>query len=370
MPADLPLDIFLAVSPGLEDALCEEVRERGFSDPRAEPGGVTVTGGWGAVWRANLEVRGASRVLARIDRFPVTHLAQFDKRMRRFAWTDVLRPDTPVRIEASCRRSRIYHEGAVQERVAGALQAAGIPVEPDAGLRIMVRLDKDICTLSVDTSGELLHRRGYKEAVNRAPIRETLAALFLRQCGYRGDEPVLDPMCGSGTFVIEAAEMAAGLPPGRARNFAFERLAGFDPEAWQSMRGAVAARPTEQHFFGSDRDPGAVRMSRANAERAGVAHLATFTDVPVAELERPAGPAGLVIVNPPYGGRIGNRKTLYTVYAALGATLSRRFSGWRVGLITSDAALARATRLPFGEPGPPVDHGGLKVRLWQTRPLR
>ena len=283
----------------------------------------------------------------------------------------MLRPDVPVRVEASCRRSRLYHEGAVAERIERAIgDRLGAPVSPEAAVRVMARIEDNICTLSVDTSGELLHRRGHKEEVNRAPMRETLAALFLRQCGYVGSEPVLDPMCGSGTFVIEAAEIAAGLPPGRSRSFAFEQLAGFDPAAWQAMRAAREPRPTALRFYGSDRDAGAVRMSRANAERAGVSQLTSFQKVPVEALERPDGPPGLVIVNPPYGGRIGNRKSLYAVYAALGATLGRRFSGWRVGLVTSDAALARATRLPFGPPGRPVDHGGLKIRLWQTKPLR
>ena len=128
----------------------------------------------------------------------------------------------------------------------------------------MVRIEDDYCTFSVDTSGEPLHRRGHKEAVGKAPMRETLAALFLRQCGYDGAEPVLDPMCGSGTFVIEAAEMAAGLAPGRTRRFAFEDLAGFDAEAWAEMKQAPS-RGTDIIFHGSDRDAGAVKSAVANA---------------------------------------------------------------------------------------------------------
>ncbi|WP_300543622.1 class I SAM-dependent RNA methyltransferase [Maricaulis sp.] len=363
-------DIFLAIAPGLEDMLCAELREAGFGDPRAEPGGVTVRGGWPEVWRANLEVRGANRVLARIASFRVVHLAQLDKRARQIPWGEVLRADRPVRVEATCRKSRIYHAGAAAQRIETAIrEELGAPLSPGAELCVRVRIDDNICTVSVDTSGELLHRRGFKEAVNRAPMRETLAALFLRQCGYDGSEPVLDPMCGSGTLVIEAAEIAAGLVPGRGRSFAFEQLAGFDSEAWHAMRAGAEARETALRFRGSDRDAGAVAMSRTNAHRAGVAHLTQFSQVPVEDLQRPDGPPGLVIVNPPYGARIGNKTRLQALYRSLGTTLLTRFSGWRVGLVTTEKMLAKATRLPFGPAGPVVDHGGLKIRLYTTGPL-
>ncbi len=205
------------------------MREKGFKGARAVPGGVTVKGGWPDVWRANLEIRGAGRVLARIGSFRVLHLAQLDKRARRFAWGDVLRKDVPFRIEASCKSSRIYHSGAAAERIERAIrEELGATASPEAEVCIRARIENDLCTLGVDTSGELLHKRGHKEAVNKAPMRETLASLFLRQCGYDGTEPVVDPMCGSGTFIIEAAEIAAGLKPGRSRHFAFEQLANFD----------------------------------------------------------------------------------------------------------------------------------------------
>jgi putative N6-adenine-specific DNA methylase len=191
----------------------------------------------------------------------------------------------------------------------------------------MARIEDDLCTLSLDTSGEPLHRRGHKQALNPAPMRETLAALFLRACGYDGREPVLDPMCGAGTFVIEAAEIAAGLMPGRSRRFAFESLATFDPSAWERMKARPAAIEPAPRFLGSDRDTGAVAMSRANAERAGVAAFTLFERAAISDLRRPDGPPGLVIVNPPYGGRIGNRKLLFALYAALGQVLRARFEG-------------------------------------------
>ena len=366
----VPFEIFLVATPGLEAALCGEARAAGFSDAAAVEGGVVLAGGWPEVWRANLELRGATRVLVRIGTFRAMHLAQLDKRARKVAWAAVLRRDVPVTVEASCKRSRIYHAGAAAQRVATALQEElGAPVADDAPVRVMVRIEDDLVTISVDTTGGSLHKRGFKQALNRAPMRETMAALFLRQCGYEGGEPVLDPMCGSGTFVIEAAEIAAGLKPGRERAFAFEHLAGFDAQAWRALRGAGEGRKTDLRFFGSDRDAGAIRMSRENAERAGVAGLTTFETVPVERLTAPEGPPGLVIVNPPYGTRIGNKAPLVALHRSLGTVLRTQFAGWRVGLVTADKRLAEATGLPWLPPDPPVLHGGLRVALHRTGPL-
>jgi len=366
-----PFDIFAIALPGLEAPLLEEIREAGFEGAKAGDGGVTFPGGWPDVWRANIVLRGASRILARFASFRALHLAQLDKRARKVPWGDILRPDVPVKVEATCRKSRIYHGGAASQRVARAItEELGAPISDDAALRIMVRIEDDLCTISLDTSGEGLHRRGHKTAVGKAPLRETMAALFLRQCGYRGGEPVLDPMCGSGTFPIEAAEIAAGVPAGRARRFAFEDLVNLDADAVMQLRTVPGLPEIGPSFFGYDRDQGAIANAAANADRAGVGAACRFTCQPISALVRPDGPAGLVMVNPPYGGRIGAKKMLYGLYSALGARLSEEFSGWRVGLVTTEGGLARATGLPLHPPGPPVAHGGLKVRLWQSDPLR
>ncbi len=362
-------EIFLVATPGLEAPLADEARRAGF-DAKLVEGGVAFTGGWPEVWRANLELRGATRVLARIAEFRAMHLAQLDKRSRKVAWGDFLRPDVPVTVEASCRRSKIYHAGAAAQRVATAIrEELGAPVADAASVRVLARIEDDLVTISIDTTGESLHKRGHKEAVARAPMRETMAAMFLAQCGFRGDEPVLDPMCGSGTFVIEAAEIAAGLEPGRTRSFAFEELRTFDGNAWAAMKAEGGGRPVQLRFFGRDRDAGAIRMAGENAGRAGVAALAEFEATPVEELQRPDGPPGLVIVNPPYGARIGHKGPLLLLHRRLGDALKAKFSGWRVGIVTADAELARATGLPFAKPGAPVLHGGIRVTLWQTGPL-
>ena len=360
-------EIFLVSPLGLEAVLCAEVSEKNFANPKPATGGVLVRGGWPEVWRANLEIRGATRVLARIGAFHAGHLAQLDKLARKFPWGDNLRPDVPVKVEVTCRKSRIYHAGAAAQRIETAIhEELGAPISPDAGVCIMARFEDNLCTVSIDTSGETLHKRGYKEAIAKAPMRETMASLFLRQCGYDGRETVVDPMCGSGTFIIEAAEIAAKLNPGRSRHFAFEHLVSFDAAAWKRLREPSPGIKTALHFFGSDRDAGAIKMSRANAARAGVSEFTVFQHHAASNFTPPPGPAGLVIVNPPYGTRIGDKKALVILYAALGKTLLNRFSGWRVGLITTDAMLAKASGLPFAPPGRPVSHGGLNVLLFQT----
>lgn len=361
--ATMPFEIYLVATPGLEQPLCDEARAAGFDAAEIVSGGVAFAGDWQDVWRANLVLRGATRVLARIAQFPAVHLAQLDKRARAVSWSQFLRADTPVKVEAVCRKSKIYHSGAAADRVTRAIaDTLGAPIGDD-GIKVMVRIEKDMVTISVDTSGELLHRRGFKEEVAKAPMRETMAAMFLAQCGFTGDEVVVDPMCGSGTFVIEAAEIAMGLLPGRSRTFAFERLVGFKPVAWQQMKSS--ARPTAKRvrFFGSDKDAGAIRMAQQNADRAWVGDATGFAQTPLDKLTAPEGEKGLVICNPPYGTRIGSKGPLVALYRQFGETMRSRFSGWRVGLITSDPDLAKATGLPL-EAQPPVLHGGLRITLY------
>jgi putative N6-adenine-specific DNA methylase len=374
MTASDTFEILLVTAPGLESPLADEAREAGFAVKGQIAGGVLLQGGWPDVWRANLVLRGAARVLVRIGEFHAVHLAQLDKRSRSFPWADFLRADTPVHVEATCRKSRIYHSKAAAQRITTAItEELGAPINDDAEIAIKARIENDLVTLSIDASGELLHKRGSKQAMAKAPMRENMAALFLRMCGYDGKEPVLDPMCGSGTFIIEAAEWAAGLAPGRNRSFAFEKLATFDEKAWRALKLSPAlgegVERRQAHFFGSDRDAGAIAASQANAERSGVSHLAHFEKTTVSEIAPPPGPPGLVICNPPYGARIGEEKKLTGLYAALGKSLRERFTGWRVGLITSNERLARTTGLPFGKASAPILHGGLRIRLFQTETL-
>jgi len=336
-PADF--EIFLGTQPGLEDLLLREVIERGFKQARTVGGGVTIQGNWSDVWRANLTLRGASKVLARIGEFRAFHLAQLDKRSRKFPWAETLTAGHSVKVEVvTNRKSKIYHAGAAIERLERAIhEEFGARIAEsmeDADILIKTRIDDNNVRLSVDTSGVGLHKRGYKQAMGKAPLRETMAALALRGCGYDGRETVIDPMCGSGTFLIEAAEMSR-----------------------------------KQRFYGSDRNVNVIGFSKANAERAGVFKMCTFEPLPLSKIERPEGPPGLVIVNPPYGARIGKKKDLFALYSTFGDVMRDRFRGWRVGMITSDTKLAEVTKLPWKNTGPPIAHGGLKVRLFRTPAL-
>lgn len=352
--------IFLVAIPGLEAALAVEAERLGFGAVARVPGGVEIAGGWPEVIRANTHLRCAVRVLWRVAEFRAMHLAQLDKRARKLPWRDWLRGDVPVRVEAVCRKSRIYVNKAAVQRIAGALEAAGIAVAQDAAITIKVRIEDDLCTVSLDTTGEALHRRGHKTFVGKAPLRETMAAAFLYEMGFDGSQTVVDPMCGSGTFVLEAAEIAAGLVPGRSRHFAFEQMVG----GIVPVLPDSAAQTPSVRFFGSDRNDGAIRGALGNADRAGVAGWCRFERLAISDLVPPDGPPGMVMVNPPYGGRIGDRKLLFGLYGALGAVLADRFRGWNIGIVTSDGGLAKATGLaldPFG----PVDHSGTKVHLWR-----
>lgn len=372
------LDIFLVAPPGLEHALRAEALACGFSAPKALPGGVAFKGRWQEVWRANLVLRGATRVLVRVANFPVTHLSQLDKKAHQINWSALLPLGISVKVDTSCRKSKIYHDRAASERIEKALVDEISAVVPEdasqAEIAVKVRIEKNLCTISLDTSGDSLHKRGHKSATGKAPMRETLAALFLREMGFDGSQPVLDPMCGSGTFVIEAAAWAAGLMPGRDREFAFEKLASFDPETFKEFkdRGSLTFKDFKvltPRFFGSDRNAGAVDNSRKNAQTAGVTEITRFTRAAISDLQRPDCEPGIVIVNPPYGERIGDKKQLFALHGRFGQVMMERFSGWRVGIITSDAGLAKATNLPLHPPGPPIDHGGLRVKLHQTDPL-
>jgi len=371
MTSDTRFDIFLVCPPGLEPALAAELTENGFAKCRPQAGGVLIKGDWNAVWRANLQIRGATRVLAQIGEFRANHLNMLAQNARQIPWSELFYPGQKVRVDASCRKSRIYHNGAAEERVADAIAAIALAdIDPEASIVVRARLDKDICTLSIDTSGLPLHKRGYKQAVAKAPMRETLAALLLREAGYDGRMPLLDPMCGSGTFVIEAAQLAAGLAPGQDRDFTFQQLENYTPEPFEALKARPPHPRSDLVCYGFDRDPGAVRMASENAQRAGVSDRTRFEACEIKDLVRPEGPEGLVMVNPPYGTRIGDKRAVHGLYKVFGQVMRERFSGWRVGLVTSDESLVRMTGLHIESKSAVIDHGGVKIRLHQTGPLR
>ncbi|MBO6826737.1 MAG: hypothetical protein JJ879_11095 [Sneathiella sp.] len=364
------MEILLVTVPGLEELLRAEAVENGFKKPEVTYGGVTIRGYWSDVWRANLTLRGASRVLVRLGAFRVTHLAKLDQFAHEFPWEQTFNAGAHIRVEASCKKSKIYHKKAAAERFEKALvDRIGAVIDSEAELFLKIRIVKDICTISIDSSGEGLHKRGIKQALNRAPLRETLAALMLRQSGFRGKEPVIDPMCGSGTLVLEAAEIATRQLAGRARSFAFQHLNTFDPDEFQAMKERHNIGETDQHFYGFDRDRGAISRAEENAERGSVSDVTTFAERTISDLRPPSDMAGLLITNPPYGTRIGDQKKLTPLYQKLGHVAMERFKGWRVGILTNSDKLAAATGLPFKKDPLGFSHGGIRVHYYQTDPL-
>jgi putative N6-adenine-specific DNA methylase len=217
----------------------------------------------------------------------------------------------------------------------------------------------------VDASGENLHKRGYRQEISRAPLRETLAAGLLALAGYTGDAPLVDPMCGSGTLPIEAAWIAQRRAPGLLRHFAFEAWPSFDPNAYALRRAALEAkaRPSTPPIVARDLNAGSLGTARRNARRAGVQDRLTLERVDALTAGPPLGtPPGLVVVNPPYGKRVGEGGELTNLYAGLGRAFRERFAGWRAAVLVPDRALEAALAL---EPAQvhPVDNGGIACRL-------
>ena len=228
----------------------------------------------------------------------------------------------------------------------------------------VVRLYHDECTVSADASGELLHRRGYRLAGAKAPLRETLAAAMLAGAGWDATAPLLDPMCGSGTIPIEAALLARGIPPGLDRSFAFQAWPGFDAGVWHRVSAAARERVLPRAgvaILGSDRDAGAIEAARANAERAGVAADVEWRRAAISAIDPPPG-AGWMITNPPYGVRVGDRRRLRDLFAQLGNVARRRLVGWRVAFLSAHLELERQVGLPL-ETRFSTGNGGIRVRL-------
>jgi len=378
-------------APGLEHLTAAELTAVGASVGTVEPGGVGFTAPPGILYAANLRVRTASRFVIRIAGFHASSFAELEKEARGVAWARWVPAGGAVHFRVTSHKSRLYHQDAVAERLERAVVAAvpgarpvRAPSEADAldddvsalpGVqRFLVRIVDDQLTLSVDSSGGLLHRRGYRLASAKAPIRETLAAAMLLEMAWDGSVPLVDPLCGSGTIPIEAALLARRIPPGWRRRFAFENWPEFKLNVWEYVRGEAekeirdrAAAP----IVAADRDAGAVEACAANAERAGVAGdlsilcaalTNTLSDPDVSAL----APA-LVLTNPPYGVRVGESGRLRDLYASIGKAMRGPLAAWSLGFVTSDPGLATATGLPV-EPSLDTSTGGLRIRLYRYTP--
>jgi putative N6-adenine-specific DNA methylase len=384
MPADAELlSLFAVTAPGLEELCAAELRAMGIAGA-VEPGGVAWDGTRAELYDANLRLRTASRVLVRVAEWKARTFFELERHARKVPWERFVRPGGAVRLRVTSRKSKLYHEGAIAERLldaaarsVGGVGAAGVAKGSDeddeeaaAGQLFVVRFAYDRCTVSADASGALLHLRGYRQAVAKAPLRETLAAAMLLGSGWDGAAPLLDPMCGSGTVAVEGALLARRIAPGLAaadrtpRRYAFQEWPGFDAGLWETVveraRGEIlpAAPATIQ---ASDRDAGAVEAARANAERAGVADDVSLEVRALSSVQPPEGP-GWLVSNPPYGVRVGEAEGLRNLYAALGRLAHGRLPGWTVALLSADKRLEAQVRVRFRE-AVRTKNGGIPVRL-------
>ncbi|HEV7704625.1 MAG TPA: class I SAM-dependent RNA methyltransferase [Gemmatimonadaceae bacterium] len=347
-------EMFAICAPGLEDVLEAEMRALGLETGKRDIGGVSFSGGSSALYRANLWLRSATRVVARVGTFHARLFDELERHSRKLAWSRFIDGGQPVRLRVSTSKSRLYHSGAVAQRIAEAMEkstgvaptvTSGGDEDDETGETplVIVRLFRDDCTVSIDTSGALLHRRGYRLATAKAPLRETLGAALLLASGWDPTTALVDPLCGAGTIPIEGAMIARRIPPGLSRSFAFMRWPGFHEPTWKKVVDEARAQilgDAPAPILGSDRDAGAIVASRANAERAGVAADIVFEEKVISRIAPPDGAtAGSIVTNPPYGVRVGDRDALRNLYAQLGTIARDRFPGWRLTALSADPRL-------------------------------
>jgi len=351
----------LAVTPpGVEELTACELTDLGITLRRTFRGGVEFRASDRQLYAANLWSRTATRIVARVARFVAPAFGDLERELAAIAWERWLPPGTTPEVRVSSTASRLYHTDAVAERVVAAA-ASGPAGGPVGGGLIVVRIVHDRVMVSVDSSGAPLHQRGWRLDQGHAPLRETLAAAALLGSGWDAAAPLVDPLCGSGTIVIEAALLAAGRPPGGDRRFAFQDWPTFAPGTWASVTAATSdARaggiPATR---GSDRDAAAVAAARANAARAGVGDAATFSVAALAAAGAEGDGPGWIVTNPPYGKRVAGDERLFT---QLGDVARRRFGGWTMALLVADPRAARATGLALEERLRTVN-GGIPVHL-------
>jgi len=376
------LRFFVSCAPVLEMILAQELKALNLTilepEPAAagskilvspdDPGGWLLSGSLEDVYRSNLYLRTASRVSVRLGEFYAAAFSELRKKASRLEWERYLSPGQPVHLSVTCHKSRLYHSDAVAERVVGAINDrfsnSKKETQPSKnGQLVLVRLVNDLCTISIDSSGALLHKRGYRLESTKAPLRETLAAALLLLSGWSGEMTLIDPFCGSGTIPIEAALLARNIPPGVARDFAFMHWPGFVPHEWErvlhSARDGIIRQ--DSHIFGYDRDQGAVQSAISNASRAGLNEVIHFQRQSISELSPPRSNPGWLITNPPYGVRISGSKDLRNLYARFGNLLTTAFSQWQAGILCYDKKLTANLGLPPQQASYHFTNGGLPV---------
>ena len=348
---DVSLNCFAAVPRGAEEVASLELEALGISGARAGKGGVAFITDREGLYRANLWLRTASRVLVQMAVFPCANPAELYAGVHAIAWQELITPSMTLAVDCSLRDSALTHSGFVALKTKDAIvdrirEACGSrpnvnTAAPD--VRINVHLHKNVCTVSLDSSGESLDRRGYRLERNEAPLRETLAAAIVALTGWDGSVPLIDPMCGSGTIPVEAALLAARMPPGLQRSFGFQSWQDFDARLWDRLlkeaESGIKKLPTGL-ITGYDQDSRALVLATKNAAKAGFEGQLHFFHAAI-EAFQPEGDKGVVIINPPYGMRMGEEDDLRELYCQIGDIMKKRCRGWTGFVLTGNLELAK-----------------------------
>ena len=370
-------EAFFASCPrGLEALLAAELRSFGAVAPAPTAGGVGFGGSWETCYRANLWSRLASRVLWRVAEFEYASEDDVYAAARAVNWFDLFDVNRTLRVYVTAQKSPLKSLEFATLRVKDAVcdrfrdDVGRRPdvdrAEPD--VRVHVFLEEKRGVLYLDTSGEGLFKRGWRMQTVEAPLRENLAAGIVMLSGWNSGQPLLDPMCGGATLLVEAAAMARGRAPGMKRGFGFEKLDSFNATLWQALRDE-AAQPAKNApklaLFGSDSSAAALTAARRNLGAAGVERWVTLEASDVLSRKAPAD-AGVMIANPPYGERIGESEELARFYPKLGDALKRNFAGWNCFFFTADRRMEKLIRLQTSR-RTPLYNGALECRLYEFR---
>ncbi len=377
--------MFAVSAPGLEEMVASELHQRGITGAAPVDGGVNFSGNLAHLYDANLSLRTASRIVVRVDEFHASSFHELERRAKRIRWEEYLGPGSRARFRVTCRKSRLYHSDAVAQRFSEAVakRVEGVAVSAAANESVdegddevndstpaqlfTVRIAHDNCVVSVDSSGALLHRRGYRQATGKAPLRETLAAAMVIGSGWDGRSPFIDPMCGSGVIAIEAALIARRIAPGISRSFGFQEWPNYDCGLWELLREKARECAISEGtgvIMASDRDDGVMKSARSNAERAEVSDCVEMQVKPISAIELPKGP-GWIVINPPYGVRVGDHGALRNLYAQLGNIVRGQARGYTIAFLSSDVMLESQLRLDLEEVFR-TRNGGIPVRLMKS----
>ena len=357
---------FVVTAPGFENICAQELTNLGIQSINIVPGGVEFEGGLQELYLANLWLRSASRILVRLGDVAARDFPVLFQRLSRLPWGRFIKPGIACEIRVASRSSRLVHTGRIAEVCQAAIEKSLGEKSGGSGSpqKIFIRMSDNRCQVSVDRSGDHLHRRGYRHARVAAPLRETLAAGCLLACDYDGSEPLLDMMTGSGTFAIEAALIALHQAPGKGRDFGFMTWPKYRPGLWQQL--LIEAQREEKStipfpILAIDNNPKAIEAVQKNLESIGLGGVIHLSCGNMQQLQ-PQFPTGLMICNPPYGERLGKNATLSALYHDLGRIYGEVFANWQGALVCPETELIKKTGISFA-PVLRFSNGGIKVAL-------